>query len=103
MLRFQADANLNQIIVRAVCRREPSVDFQTAKAAGLSGVADPEVLARAAEEGRVLVTHDFQTMAEPLCGVHCDSTKCRALTDSTVSSHRFCSRRLTPDLVNDGG
>jgi len=62
MLRFQADADLNQIIVRAVCRREPSVDFQTAQAAGLSGVADPEVLARAAEEGRVLVTHDFQTM-----------------------------------------
>lgn len=62
MLRFQADADLNQIIVRAVCRREPSVDFQTAQAADLSGVADPEVLARAAEEGRVLVTHDFQTM-----------------------------------------
>jgi hypothetical protein len=64
MLRFQADADLNQIIVRAVCRREPSMDFQTAQVAGLSGVADPEVLARAAEEGRVLVTHDFQTMPE---------------------------------------
>jgi len=48
--------------VRAVCRREPSVDFQTAQVAGLSGVADPEVLGRVAEEGRVLVTHDFQTM-----------------------------------------
>ena len=64
MLRFQADADLNQIIVRAVCRREPSIDFQTAQVAGLSGIADPEVLARAAEEGRVLVTHDFQTMPE---------------------------------------
>jgi hypothetical protein len=64
MLRFQADADLNQIIVRAVCRREPSMDFQTAQVAGLSGVADPEVLARAAEAGRVLVTHDFQTMPE---------------------------------------
>jgi predicted nuclease of predicted toxin-antitoxin system len=64
MLRFQADADLNQIIVRAVCRREPSMDFQTAQVAGLSGIADPEVLARAAEEGRVLVTHDFQTMPE---------------------------------------
>lgn len=62
MLRFQADANLNQITVRVVCRREPSVDFQTAQAAGLSGVVEPEVLARAAEEGRILVTHDSQTM-----------------------------------------
>jgi len=64
MLRFQADADLNQIIVRAVCRREPSVDFQTPQIAGLGGMADPAVLARAAEEGRVLVTHDFQTMPQ---------------------------------------
>jgi hypothetical protein len=64
MLRFQADVNLNQIIVRAICRREPAVDFQTAQAAGLNGLSDPAVLARAAEEGRVLVTHDFQTMPQ---------------------------------------
>ena len=64
MLRFQADANLNEIIVRAVRRREPSVDFQTAQVAGLSGIVDPEVLARAAQEDRVLVTHDFQTMPQ---------------------------------------
>jgi len=61
-VRFQADADLNQIILLAVIRREPTIDFQTAIAAGLSGMADPEVLARAANDGRVLVTHDLKTM-----------------------------------------
>ena len=61
-LRFQADVNLNQLILRAACRREPALDFHTAEAAGLGGLPDPEVLDRAAEEGRVLVTHDLQTM-----------------------------------------
>jgi hypothetical protein len=61
-LRFQADVNLNQLILRAICRREPALDFHTAEAADLGGLRDPEVLARAADEGRVLVTHNLQTM-----------------------------------------
>jgi hypothetical protein len=61
-VRFQADANLNQIILLAARRREPALDFQTALQADLSGVNDPEVLARAAREGRILVTHDRKTM-----------------------------------------
>jgi hypothetical protein len=61
-IRFQADVNLNQIIVRAARRREPGLDFQTAETAGLASLPDPEVLARAAEDGRILVTHDLQTM-----------------------------------------
>jgi hypothetical protein len=61
-VRFQADADLNHIIVKATLRREPSIDFQTADAAGLAGIHDPEVLALAAHAGRVLVTHDRKTM-----------------------------------------
>ncbi|MBI3328624.1 MAG: DUF5615 family PIN-like protein [Nitrospinae bacterium] len=61
-VRFQADANLNQIILLAVRRREPAVDFQTAMEGGLAGLNDPEVLRLAAREGRVLVSHDRKTM-----------------------------------------
>ena len=61
-IRFQADADLNQNIVRATLRREPSIDFQTAHTAGLEGLGDKEVLALAAEQGRVLATHDRKTM-----------------------------------------
>jgi hypothetical protein len=61
-IRFQADADLNQIIVSAVLRREPAIDFVTATAARLADLKDLEVLALAARDGRTLVTHDQSTM-----------------------------------------
>ena len=59
---FQADADLNQVIVSAVVRRVPAIDFRTAMSAGLAGLNDQEVLAVAARDGRVLITHDQATM-----------------------------------------
>ncbi len=61
-VRFLADADLNKTIVNGVLRREPSLDFLTAQAAQLRGMGDPEVLALAAEQRRVLVSHDVGTM-----------------------------------------
>lgn len=61
-ISYQADADLNQVIVTGVLRREPSIDFQTAFAAGLEGVKDCEVLAIAAQQARILVTDDRKTM-----------------------------------------
>lgn len=61
-VRYQADADLNQAIVTGVLRRESAIDFQTAFAAGLEGVKDPEVLAIAAQQERILVSHDRKTM-----------------------------------------
>ena len=60
--RFLADENFNVKIIAGLLRREPSIDFQTAKAAGILGVPDQEVLATAAREGRILVSHDRETM-----------------------------------------
>ena len=60
--RFLADADLNKAIVSGVLRREPSIDFLTAKAAGLRRMKDLEVLALAARQQRVLVSHDVGTM-----------------------------------------
>ena len=42
------------------------MDFLSAHEARLDGIADPEVLAIAAEQKRILVTHDFQTMPRHL-------------------------------------
>ncbi len=61
-IRFQADADLNQIIVKATLRLEPAIDFQTAHAAGLASLDDPAVLTLAAAQNRVLVSHDRKTM-----------------------------------------
>lgn len=61
-IRFQADADLNGDIVAGIRRREPLIDFQSAPEASLEGVPDALVLAYAARDGRVLVSHDRKTM-----------------------------------------
>lgn len=63
MLRLAADENFKQQIVDGLRRRLPDVDLVTVRSAGLEGSVDPEVLAWAAEEGRVALTHDTRTMA----------------------------------------
>jgi predicted nuclease of predicted toxin-antitoxin system len=61
-IRFQADADLRHAIVTGVKRRQANLDFQSANVAGLGGIKDPEVLAIAARDNRILVTHDRKTM-----------------------------------------
>jgi Domain of unknown function (DUF5615) len=61
-IRFQADADLRQAIVTGAIRRQPALDFRSPNEAGLEGIKDPDVLAIAARDGRVLVTHDRKTM-----------------------------------------
>jgi predicted nuclease of predicted toxin-antitoxin system len=63
-VRFQADADLNEDIVKGVLRREQQVDFRTATASGLRSLSDLQVLRLAARENRVLVTHDRKTMPQ---------------------------------------
>lgn len=67
-VRFQADADLDEDIVAGVIRREPSIDFQTADEANLRELPDPQVLALAAQENRMLVTHDRRTMPRHFAG-----------------------------------
>jgi hypothetical protein len=61
-IRLQADADFKQAIVIGVLRRQPKLDFRSANEAELEGVKDSDVLAIAARDGRVLVTHDRKTM-----------------------------------------
>ena len=65
-VRFQTDADFDRRIVRATLRREPAIDLQLATAArggvGLRGIPDAQVLAVAAQEGRMLLSHDHHTM-----------------------------------------
>lgn len=61
-IRFQADNDLDERIVIATRRLDPEIDFQVARGLGLHGVSDLRVLTLAAEQGRVLVSHDRRTM-----------------------------------------
>lgn len=62
MVRFLADASLHDAIVTGCLRREPAIDFLSAHEARLEGVPDPNVLAFATRENRILVTSDLRTM-----------------------------------------
>ncbi len=62
MIRFLADEDFNNDILRALRRRRPAVDILRVQDVGLSGQPDPVVLAWAAEQGRVLLTHDAATL-----------------------------------------
>lgn len=62
MLRVLIDHDLDQDILRGLLRRVPDLDAVTAHEVGISEAPDPDLLAWAAEAGRVLVTHDRRTM-----------------------------------------
>ncbi len=61
-IRFQADADLNFDIVKAVRQQEPAIDFASASDSYLQDMKDPELLERSAVANRVLVSHDRRTM-----------------------------------------
>jgi hypothetical protein len=95
-IRFQADADFNEDMVLGLLRREPSIDFQTAGEAGLRGLTDDIVLKRAAEEGRILMTHDRRTMpyhfAELISGSHSPGV---FIIAQKVGIHRAIEELLT--------
>ena len=64
MLRLAADENFNADIVRGLLRRNPKLDIVRVQDVGLSGADDPSVLHWAADQGRVIVTHDISTLAK---------------------------------------
>jgi len=62
MLSIAADENFNNDIVRGLLRRNPLADIVRIQDAGLSGASDEAVLEWAANEGRILLTHDVSTL-----------------------------------------
>ena len=64
MLRFAVDEDFDNRIVRGLLRLLPALDIVRVQDAGLLGKRDPEVLEWAANEHRVLLTHDATTMTK---------------------------------------
>jgi hypothetical protein len=56
------DENLNHRILRGLIRAVPSLDYKLIEDLGHKGANDPAVLALAARQNRVLVTHDLRTI-----------------------------------------
>jgi hypothetical protein len=63
-VRFLADEDFDNKIVRALRRRKRDIDLVRVQEAMLSGAADADLLEWAALHGRVVLTHDVSTMTK---------------------------------------
>lgn len=61
-MRFLADENFDNDILRGVLRENPDLDVIRVQDTEIYQADDPTVLAWAAREGRILLTHDVNTM-----------------------------------------
>jgi Domain of unknown function (DUF5615) len=62
--RLLADENFNGRILRGLLRRLPELDVVRAQdLAELSGSSDPVLLEWAAQDGRIVLSHDVETLA----------------------------------------
>jgi hypothetical protein len=62
MLKLAADENFNNDVVRGLLRRRPELDIVRIQDTEISGSDDATVLEWAAQNHRVLLTHDVSTM-----------------------------------------
>ncbi len=94
MLRLLIDQDLDHVILRGLLLRVPKLDVVTAYQAGLGDASDPDLLAWAAEQKRVVVTHDRRTMPS-----HASD---RIAGSETVAGVVIVSRRLpVSQVIND--
>lgn len=63
-MRLLADENFHGDILRGLLRVEPKLDIIRVQDTDFYQAADPALLAWAAVEGRILLTHDVQTMTK---------------------------------------
>lgn len=94
-VKFQADADLDEDIVRGVLRIVPEIDFQTATEANLEGVPDGKVLEIASNENRILVTHDRRTSP----GHFADFIQKNECAGILIVSRRHAIRQIIEELI----
>ena len=64
MLKLLSDENFNGDIVRGLFLRQPNLDLLRVQDVGLLKVDDPTILAWAASNERILLSHDRATMPD---------------------------------------
>jgi predicted nuclease of predicted toxin-antitoxin system len=63
-MRFMADENFNGKILDALLARFPDLDVVRVQDTDLYSASDPKILAWAAQENRIVLTHDVQTLVD---------------------------------------
>jgi hypothetical protein len=62
MLAFLADENFHGGVVRGLRRRRPDLDLVRVQDTEFLAADDPDILEWAAQTGRILLTHDVETI-----------------------------------------
>jgi predicted nuclease of predicted toxin-antitoxin system len=63
-LKFLADENFGSAILRGLLRRSPDIDIIRVQDHGLANTDDPIILEWAANQDRIVLTHDLRTMPD---------------------------------------
>jgi hypothetical protein len=66
MISLLADENFNNHVVRGVLRQKPDADLVRVQDIGMTGTEDFALLGWAAEQNRVLLTHDVRTIPDTI-------------------------------------
>lgn len=63
-LKFLTDENFRTAILRGLLRRNPEMDIIRVQEVGLTSTDDPIILEWAAQQSRIVLTHDLRTMPD---------------------------------------
>ncbi len=96
MLRLLSDENFNGNIVRGLFLRQPNLDLLRVQDVNLLNVDDPEILEWAANNNRILLTHDRATMPD---FAYERLSKNQSMAGMFVISDRMAVRQVIDDLL----
>ena len=96
MLRFLADEDFNNHVVKGLLRRIPAPDIVRVQDVALGGAKDPTVLAWAAAHDRLVVTHDISSMPD-FADKRIEAGQC--MRGVVVAPRRLSVRRVIDDLL----
>ena len=96
MLRLLSDENFNGNIVRGLFLRQPNLDLLRVQDVNLLNVDDPEILEWAANNGRILLTHDRATMPD---FAYERLSKNQSMAGMFVVNDRMAVRQAIDDLL----
>lgn len=88
MIKLASDENFDGDIVRGLLRRVPELDLLRVQDADLAGSPDPVILAWAASEERILLTHDRDTMQTLSTSASALENPCPAFFSSAIACPR---------------
>lgn len=96
MIRLLSDENFNGNIVRGLFLRQPNLDLLRVQDVNLLNVDDPEILEWAANNNRILLTHDRATMPD---FAYERLSRNQSMAGMFVVSDRMAVRQAIDDLL----